>query len=281
MNDSRHSVSDGYMYYRHSLPVRIMHWINFILLTILLMSGFGIFNAYPILNWGKSSYTGAPPLLEIQVRQNRNGNNVAGITRIFGHDFNTTGVFGVSKNREGQLVTRGFPSWLTIPGMQWLAMSRRWHLFFAWLLVVNGICYVSYSIFSGHLKRELFPTGKDWQSTGRSILDHLRFRHPTGDAARSYNILQKIAYLAVIFLLLPLIILNGFGMSPMMDSFPPGWVDLFGGRQSVRTIHFIVAWSLVAFTLIHVFQVVVNGLWNNLRSMITGRYRITWGGKHE
>ena len=86
--------------------------------------------------------------------------------------------------------------------------------------------------------------------------------------------LQKLAYLAVIFVLLPLVILMGIAMSPWMDTVLPGWVDLFGGRQSARTIHFIVAWLLVAFALIHVFEVVISGLWNHLRSMITGRYRI-------
>jgi thiosulfate reductase cytochrome b subunit len=278
MTDSKPSVSNRYIHYRHSLPVRIMHWINVILLTILLMSGLGIFNAYPLLNWGKSSYTGAPPLLEMRARE---GDEVAGVTRVFGYEFNTTGLFGASRNREGNLVERGFPSWLTLPGVRWLAMSRRWHLFFGWLLVINGIGYVVYSIFSGHLKRDLFPTVKDWRSIGKSIVDHLRFRHPTGEAARNYNILQKIAYLAVIFSLLPLVILNGLGMSPAMDALLPGWVDFFGGRQSVRTIHFAVAWALVAFTIIHVFQVIVNGFWNNLRSMITGRYRITSEEKHE
>ncbi len=92
--------------------------------------------------------------------------------------------------------------------------------------------------------------------------------------------LQKLAYLVVIFVLLPLVILMGIAMSPWMNSALPGWVDLFGGRQSARTIHFVVAWLLVAFVLIHVFEVVVSGLWNHLRSMITGRYRIRREERH-
>jgi thiosulfate reductase cytochrome b subunit len=87
-------------------------------------------------------------------------------------------------------------------------------------------------------------------------------------------VLQKLAYLAVIFVLLPLVILMGFAMSPWLNSLLPGWVDVFGGRQSARTIHFIVAWLLVAFVLIHVFEVIVSGFWNHLRSMITGRYQV-------
>jgi thiosulfate reductase cytochrome b subunit len=109
----------------------------------------------------------------------------------------------------------------------------------------------------------------------------LRFRHEKGEAATRYNVLQKLAYLIVIFVLLPLVILMGLAMSPRIDTLFTGWVDLFGGRQSARTIHFIAAWLIVAFVLIHVFQVIVTGLWNNLRSMITGRYRIPPEASHE
>ena len=132
-----------------------------------------------------------------------------------------------------------------MPDVQWLAMARRWHLFFAWMLAVNGIVFVAYSIVSGHLQRELVPTKQDWRSIGRSIIDHLRLRHAKGEAAKQYNILQKCAYLGVILFLLPLMILMGLGMSPALDTLYTGWVDIFFGRQSMRTMHFIVAWILV------------------------------------
>jgi thiosulfate reductase cytochrome b subunit len=280
MASSKRAVSNGCLYYRHSLPVRIMHWINAMLLAILLMSGLNIFNAHSALYWGKSSYTGVPPFLELTCRENDAG-ALLGITRIFGYEFNTTGFLGVSNSPRGELTERGFPSWITIPGWQWLALARRWHFFFAWLLVVNGLSFLSYSLAAGHVRRDLFPTGQDWRSIGKTIVDHLRFRHPKGEAARSYNILQKLAYLGVIFLLLPLVILNGLGMSPALDAFPTGWVDLFGGRQSVRSIHFIAAWTVVLFVIIHVFQVIVTGFWNNLRSMITGNYWISSEVDHE
>jgi len=262
-----------YLYYRHHLPVRIMHWINVVALTILLLSGLNIFSAHPALYWGKSSYTGHGPVFEISARENANG-DLVGVTRVFGHDFITTGFLGASAGDDGDLVPRAFPSWLTIPDSRWLAMARRWHLFFAWVFVLNGLCYLAYTIASRHLSRDLAPTGTDWRTIGRSVIDHLRFRHPTGEAAKRYNVLQKLAYLAVIFILLPLVVLMGFAMSPRLDTLIPGWVDLFGGRQSARTIHFIVAWLLVAFLLIHVFEVIVSGFWNQLRSMITGRYRV-------
>ena len=60
-------------------------------------------------------------------------------------------------------------------GCRWLAMARRWHFFFAWLLVVNGVAFVVYTIGSSHFVSDLLPTGRDVRSTGRSIIDHLRF----------------------------------------------------------------------------------------------------------
>jgi thiosulfate reductase cytochrome b subunit len=271
--------SDGRLYYRHRLPVRIMHWINMLVLVLLLMSGLQIFNAYPALYWGQSSYSGRPPLLAISAKQGADG-ALSGVTQFLGHTFNTTGVLGAS-SENGELSERAFPSWATIPGTQWLAMGRRWHLFFVWVFVVNGAAYVIYSIVSRHLERDLTPTKKDWRSIIPSIVEHVRFRHPTGEAAKHYNVLQKLTYLAVIFGLLPLIILMGWALSPTLDTVIPGWVDAFGGRQSARTIHFIVAWLLVAFVLVHVFEVIVSGLWNNLRSMINGRYRVPPDPQHE
>jgi thiosulfate reductase cytochrome b subunit len=262
-----------YGYLRHAWPVRLMHWINLFALTILLLSGLQIFNAHPALYWGKSSYTGRPPLLQMYGAQVPNGDTV-GITEIFGRPIHTTGLFGVSKDANGTLTERGFPSWLTIPSTQYLAMGRRWHFFFAWLFVFNGLLYLTYSIMSRHLSRDLAPTRQDWRSVGRSILDHLRFRHPRGEASKHYNVLQKVTYLAVLFGLLPVLILMGLAMSPRMDSFLPGWIDLVGGRQSARTLHFVAATLLVLFVLIHVFEVIVTGLWNNVRSMITGRYEV-------
>ncbi|MGH8317414.1 MAG: cytochrome b/b6 domain-containing protein [Steroidobacteraceae bacterium] len=260
-------------YLRHSWPVRAMHWINLVALVILLMSGLQIFNADPTLYWGRSSYNGRSPLLQLSSETAADGSAV-GITEVLGRKFRTTGVLGLSKDSDGELTERGFPSWLTIPGPVWLAMGRRWHFFFAWILVINGACYVVYSFWSGHLSKDLAPTRRDWRSIGRSIVDHLHFRHPEGDEAKHYNVLQKLAYLVVIFGLLPFMILMGIAMSPHMDSLFPGWVDLFGGRQSARTLHFITANLIVLFVLIHVFEVVITGWWNNLRSMITGRYEI-------
>jgi thiosulfate reductase cytochrome b subunit len=270
----------SYLYYRHRLPVRIMHWINVLALTVLFMSGLQIFNAYPALNFGKSSYNGIPPVLEIGARMKPDG-KPQGVTRVFGAEFDTTGWLGLTRGEGGQYVRSTFPPWMMLPGPQWLAMARAWHFFFAWVFVINGLCFLLYSLWSRHLTRDLAPTGEELRGIGGSIRDHLRFRHPKGEAEKRYNVLQKLAYLVVIFFLLPLIVIMGFAMSPWLDAVLTGWVDIVGGRQSARSIHFIVAWLLVAFVAIHVFQVIVTGLWNNLRSMITGRYRVSAEVPHE
>ena len=269
---ARAMTTNDDLYYRHRLPVRIMHWVNVICLTVLFMSGLNIFNAHPALNWGKSSYNGVPAVLEIGARMS--GQKIIGVTRVGSHEFDTTGFLGAFPTASGGVDNRAFPSWLTIPATQWLAMARKWHLFFAWLFVINGLGYIAWTIFSRHLSRDLAPTPRDWRTIGRSIVDHIKFKHPRGEEAKRYNVLQKLAYLTVIFVLLPLIVLMGLGMSPWINGIVPGWVDVVGGRQSARTIHFIVAWLLVGFVLIHVFEVIVSGLWNHLRSMITGRYRV-------
>ncbi len=269
-NQPAHSA---YFIYRHKLPIRIMHWINVVCFIVLLMSGLNIFNAHAALNIGKSSYNGQAAILEMNAVQTNTG-KLIGYTTILGHKFNTTGVFGASQDPDGRALQRGFPSWMTIPSSQWLSMARRWHLLFAWLFVINGIAYVTYSVLSKHVQRDLLTTKTDRTGIWQSIKDHARFKHASGEAAIPYNVLQKIAYLSVIFILLPLIILMGWAMSPFLNSLIPGWVDLFGGRQTARTIHFIVAWLLVAFVFIHVFEVIITGVWNNLRSMITGQYKI-------
>lgn len=273
MTTESQAVHSAYFIYRHKLPIRIMHWINVLCFIVLLMSGLNIFNAHAALNIGKSSYNGQAPILEINAVQTNTG-QLIGYTTIFGHKFNTTGVFGASEGANGRMLQRGFPTWMTIPGSQWLSMARRWHLFFAWLFVLNGISYVTYSFLSKHVQRDLLTTKSDRATIWQSIKDHARFKHASGEDAKRYNVLQKIAYLSVIFILLPLIILMGWGMSPFLNSLIPGWVDLFGGRQTARTIHFIVAWLLVSFVFIHVFLVITTGFWNNLRGMITGQYKI-------
>lgn len=257
---------------RHRLPVRVMHWLNALCILVLFMSGLSIFNAHPALYWGEDSHFDTP-LLSMTGKPGADG-QLRGETQIGPWRFDTTGVLGVSPMMSGEPGKRGFPSWATIPGPKSLAAGRRWHFFFAWLFVLNGLAYLAWSWRSRHLRDDLAPTKAEWRGIGASIREHLRFKHPTGEAALRYNILQKLAYLAVILILGPGVLLMGLAMSPHMDSVLGWMLDLVGGRQSARTWHFVAAFAFLAFAAIHLFMVLVTGPVNQVRAMITGRYVI-------
>jgi thiosulfate reductase cytochrome b subunit len=266
------AAAEGSLIYRHTLPVRITHWVNVLCLLVLLMSGLQIFNAHAHLYFGSKSDP-ANEVLSMRAVQRSDGTS-AGLTTIGDVTFDTTGVLGLSKGPYGELEARGFPSWITLPSWRDLATGRRWHFFFAWLFVLNGLAYLAYSFLSGHLRRDLVPSRPQIKNIGHDILEHVRLRFPKGEEAKRYNVLQKLAYLAVVLALLPLVVLTGLTMSPGIDAAFPFLVELFGGRQSARTIHFLCATGIVLFVFVHVGMVLLSGVWNNLRSMTTGRYRI-------
>ncbi|HEX4180229.1 MAG TPA: cytochrome b/b6 domain-containing protein [Caulobacteraceae bacterium] len=259
--------------YRHTLVVRITHWINLACISLLLMSGLQIFNAHPRLYWGQYGGDADKPFVEL-VATGSDMEHLHGVTRIAGHPFDTTGVLGLSSGSDHTPSPRGFPAWATLPSFQDLAVGRRWHFALAWLFVINGLTYLGFGLFNRHFSRDLAPT-RD-QLKPRHILmdiwDHMRLKHPRGEAAKSYKVLQKLTYLIVVFVLLPLMLATGLTMSPGFDAVLPGLLDLFGGRQSARTIHFISASLIVLFVLVHVIEVFLAGVINELRSMITGRY---------
>src|SRR5665213_1869726 len=258
--------------YRHSVIVRLTHWINVLAISLLVMSGAQIFNAHPRLYWGQYGADADKPVAEMAAMNSPHG--LVGVTHIGGLKLTTTGFLGVSKGPNGQPAVQGFPGWLTIPSYRDLATGRHWHFFFAWLFVINGLIYLIAGLLSGHFRRDLAPSGEQIRprSILQSIWDHIRLKHPTGEEARRYNVLQKLTYLIVIFILLPLMVGTGLTMSPGFDSILPGLLTLFGGRQSARTIHFISANLIVLFVLVHVVEVFLAGVVNELRSMITGRY---------
>ena len=225
---------------RHRLSTRIWHWINAIALIVMLMSGMMIFNAHPRLYWGEY---GANP-------------DAAWLALASMEDV-------------------AFPGWLTIPSFYSLADARLWHLFFAWVLVAGVLFYLPWSLINGHLRRDLWPSGGEWRPARvwHDIKQHARLRFPTGTAALKYNILQKFAYLGVLLVLLPLVILTGLCMSPGFDA-ATHITDWFGGRQTARSLHFIAAAGFAAFIAVHLVMVVLAGPYNEVRSMITGKYRL-------
>jgi thiosulfate reductase cytochrome b subunit len=261
---------------RHSGLVRLTHWLNVLALAVLLMSGLQIFNAHPALYWGAKS-TFAAPWLSMTMAER--GGAPIGVTTVGDRFYETTGLLGYS-GAEGRREPRGFPAWATIPSYRDLAAGRRWHFFFAWLFVINGALYLGAGLAGGHLRRDLLPTRDQLKPRHiwRDIADHARLRFPKGETARTYNVLQKLTYLAMIAAVLPLMLLSGLTMSPGFNAAAPWLLDLFGGRQSARSIHFICAGLIVLFVLVHVGLVILSGFRNNMRAMITGRYAIETQG---
>jgi thiosulfate reductase cytochrome b subunit len=264
---------EGEVIYRHPLAIRLTHWLNVLALFFLLASGLQIFNAHPELYWGKYGADHETPFIALEA-VNAPG-HPRGMTTIGALQIDTTGVLGASR-RNGQWEARGWPGWATIPSWRDLALGRRWHFFFAWVFVLNGLAYLVYAIASGRVRRTLLPQRDQLTARhiARNIADHVRLKHPVGEEARRYNILQKFAYLSVIFAFLPLMVLTGLTMSPGVDAALPWLLDVFGGRQSARTLHFISAFFIVLFVLVHVAEVFLAGVVNELGSMITGRYRL-------
>lgn len=267
---------------RHALATRITHWINALCILFLLPSGLQILMAHPAFYWGQYGSDRDRPAIEIGAKETGDGAPI-GFLRIGGSTFETTGYLGAVKDSDGDWHERALPYWATLPSYRSLALGRRYHFFFAWLFVTNLAVYYAFGLAGGHLRRDLVPTRK--QLAPRALLGdivhHLKLQFPKGEAARHYNTLQKLAYLGVVAVLLPTVILTGLTMSPGMDAILPWLVDLFGGRQSARTIHFIAASLIVAFILVHLVMVVLAGPINEVRSMITGKLKIISEEGHE
>jgi Ni/Fe-hydrogenase b-type cytochrome subunit len=255
---------------RHRLSTRIWHWINAFTLLILLGSGLMIFNAHPMLYWGKFGANPDPSWLQIGHSEGE------GYLRVGGTTVQTTGVLGVSAGPDGQLHNVAFPGWATIPSTYNLALARLWHLTFAWVLAIGLASYGLWSLINGHVRRDLLPTAEEVRPSHvwADIKHHATLNFPKGAAALKYNILQKAAYLGVLGILIPAMILTGMTMSPALNATFPWMLDLFGGRQSARSIHFIAAGLLVGFLIVHLIMVVLAGPFNEIRSMITGWFRL-------
>jgi thiosulfate reductase cytochrome b subunit len=256
-------MRQGPLIYRQRLITRITHWAWAVSLFFLMLTGLQIFNAHPTLHIGEEAgfeYDNA--ILTILARQD--GETLRGVTRVFGAEFDTTGVLGVS---DGE--ARAFPAALTIPSYQSLATGRVIHFFFAWVLVGTLALWLVASVLNGHF-RQLVPTWADLRALPRDIADHarLRFHH----TAR-YGVLQKLAYSSVLFVALPLMILTGLSMSPGFNAAAPWLLDLFQGRQTARTIHFLTMLALLGFFAIHMAMILLAGPLNEMRSILTGWYR--------
>lgn len=272
--------------YRHTLPVRLFHWINVVCFVLLLASGLAIFNLYPRLNWGAAGFTvsvainpslrsdlDTPAIFEIgglpDIKRHQSW------MRIGSHQIDTSGLLGVAADEPPFGVQNiAFPPWMTL-NLGFLG-ARGLHLLINLFFLCNFAFYALYGVASGRFRRTLLPNRDQLRpkAIARDLWMHLRLKHSVGLDAARYNLLQKISYLAVLVVLMPASILSGLTMSPSALAAFPWLLELFDGRQSARTIHFICAMLLLLFAFVHIFQVVVAGFANEMRSMITGRFRI-------
>jgi Ni/Fe-hydrogenase b-type cytochrome subunit len=229
------AIGRSALVFRHRLSVRIWHWVNAVTIFVMIMSGLGIFNAHPMLYWGE---------------------------------------YGANNDHAWLKLDR-FPGWATIPTDYNLALSRQWHLAFAWVLAFGLVFYFIRSLINRHLQKDLalsraeVAPGHLWAD----IKKHARFDF--SETEPRYNPLQKITYSLILFVIMPVLILTGLCMSPGFGGVLPWLTDLFGGRASARSIHFICTAAMAGFILLHIVLVILAGPYNEMRSMITGKFRLS------
>ncbi len=226
---------------RHSALVRATHWITTLCFLALLVTGVEIVISHPRFYWGETGNDLTTPLFKLPIPSSR--------------AFVPTGYGYVLPDQNG-----------------W---SRYLHFQAAWIVVLTGLLYAISGLLTGHFQKNLLPDKADlsWREFSKGITKHLRFERPNEAEAWSYNVLQRLTYLLVIFVLFPLVIWTGLAMSPAFVSAVPATVTLLGGQQSARTIHFFVSIALVLFLLVHVMMVFLAGFRNRMRAMVTGRTR--------
>jgi thiosulfate reductase cytochrome b subunit len=224
---------------RHSALVRVTHWIITLCFFALLVSGGEIVVSHPRFYWGETGNDLTRPLFKLPIPASR------------------------------RLVPTGYA--YVLPDQN--GWSRYLHFQAAWIAVLTGLLYLIYGVFSGHFRKNLFPAGTDlsWRQFSSALAKHLRFERPGEAEAKSYNVLQRITYLFVIFILFPLVIWTGLAMSPAFVSAFPATVNVLGGQQSARTLHFFVSLALLLFLVVHVVMVCLAGFKSRMRAMITGR----------
>jgi thiosulfate reductase cytochrome b subunit len=228
-------------------------------ICMLLVSGLEIFKAFPALYLGDTGYETSGAVFEMGADSLTDGTS-AGWLRIGSHRWITPGLIS---------------SFLPPPSARELTASQRWHRLFSRVLMINGLVYLISGLATGHL-RTLLPKWEELRPRYllRTTWNHLRLRFPNGEQALKYNILQKLSYLSVIGIFVPLMLLTGWAMSPGLNSFVPWLPEIFDGRQGARLVHFVTAILLVLFLLVHLLALVAAGTRNKVRSMVTGRYHV-------
>lgn len=256
--------------YRYALAIRLSHWLWAIAFAVLVSSGLQIFNASANLDASDKSN---PARRVLSIGSPAQG---VGTTTIFGRTFVTTGWLGWTNNGMGSSGPRAFPGWLTIPGYQDLSGGRRWHFFFAWIAALCWLVWLIVAAVRGNL-RDMLLRPSDLPKLWPMQAYYLKLRKnppPHG----TYNPLQKAAYTSILLFVAPFVVLTGLALSPGIDAIANPLTILLGGRQFARLWHFAGMLALLAFFAVHLFQVATQGVLNQMRSMITGWYRV---GEHD
>jgi thiosulfate reductase cytochrome b subunit len=222
---------------RHNFTVRICHWINVVCLGYLLASGLMIFLQFPELYWGKVGFQGYPAFFRLSD-------------------------WGIS--------------WEEADAMGNRLWGRNYHFLFAWIFLINGVVYLAWNLWQKRFYAKMLPRKEELKlpHLKAELGDHLRLRTPTGEKARHYSVFQKLSYLSVIFLAFPFMLLSGLAQMPAFAAIWPDLIDVFGGRQTARTLHVLCTLLLLLFVIVHVVQVFASGALNRIRSMITGKFLI-------
>ena len=226
---------------RHTALVIITHWVTVISFLTLLVTGCEIIISHPRFYWGETGNSGTAPLFKIPVPASRD------------------------------TVPSGYS--YTWPDQN--GWSRYLHFEAAWVLVITGLLYAAASLLNNHFRNDLLPAPADrnWRTFRSVLFRPLRRRSHPPEEIRAYNVVQRVTYCIVIFVLFPLIIWTGLALSPAFDSAVPATVNLLGGRQTARTLHFFLTDVLVLFLIVHVTMIVIAGFWSRMRGMITGRVK--------
>ncbi len=237
----------------HAGWVRTCHWSLLAFVLLLAMSGSIILKSHPRLYWGEAGNDLMPALLELPISDNHRPDG------------------WVTTARFDELPGAPISAWRDYPIYNHNHWARSLHFLAGWLLVTTLTLYALLALRTGHLWRNLLPRLRDlrWQALRQELRKHLLAADV--EVGPPYGQLQRVAYTGAVFVALPLMLLSGLTMAPAITAAWPGLLDLFGGYQSARTVHFAGFLLLVLFALVHVGMVVRTGLWRQLRAMLLGR----------
>lgn len=238
----------------HRRWVRISHWIGVVSFFALCISGVFILAVHPRLYWGEVGNDLVPAILEFPLSNNYRPDEYEQMVA-----FTNVNETAVSSNRNYEIFNQN----------HW---GRSTHFLAAWFLVIAGLFYAIAGIVSGHIWRDLLPRARELapRALWRDLKNHLRLQFDPAATGPPYGLLQRVAYASVAFIAVPLMVITGLTMSPAVSAAYPVLLDLFGGYQSARTLHFFGFAALILFLVVHVAMVVLKGFRRQLRAMILG-----------